>query len=129
MNRGGAALHSGASRADIMAPIAQSRGDGASGGAGRKLDCYFLGQYGAHVPMCAILTDSSARELAKSEVGTPLSRDGRGFQSVCSGSSDQEGSRTGCFFGGAFFLSEHLHSQYGAKALPLLAVPGMIKGA
>ena len=103
MNRGGAALHSGASRADIMAPIAQSGGDGASGGTGRKLDFHFVGQYGAHVPMCAILTGSSARELAKSEVGTPLSRDCRGSQSVYSGSSDQEGRRTGCLLGEHFF--------------------------
>jgi len=115
MNRGGAALHSGASRADIMAPIAQSRGDGASGGAGRKLDCYFLGQYGAHVPMCAILTDSSARELAKSEVGTPLSRDGRGFQSVSSGYSDREGSRTGCLLGEHFFYPNIFISSTAQK--------------
>ena len=42
-----AAVQSGASPADILAPLAQSGGDGASGGTGRKLDLPF----GAHMEL------------------------------------------------------------------------------
>ncbi|MEI7788936.1 MAG: hypothetical protein WCI23_09815 [Chlorobiaceae bacterium] len=70
-NRAVAALHSGASRADIMAPIAQSGGDGLRGGAGRKLDLPF----GDHTWNCRRPADwHVAHQLARSAGWIPFSR-------------------------------------------------------
>jgi len=64
-------VHSGASRADIMAPIAQSGGDGASGGTGCKLDLPF----GVHTWDRVRLADwYVALQLARSEGWIPFSR-------------------------------------------------------
>lgn len=44
------------SLADRLTPLAQSGGDGASGGTGRKLDLPFRGYFGVHEPSTAMLS-------------------------------------------------------------------------